>query len=58
MESGVLATVTETVACAVEYFSVSAGVKVTESVCVPAPSTSPAAGVYANVPGTDAVALS
>ena len=36
----------------------SLGVNVTESVCVPTPKTVPAAGVYANVPVTEAVAFS
>ena len=36
----------------------SVGVKVTERVSVPAAGMLPAAGVYTNVPGTDAVALS
>jgi hypothetical protein len=36
---------------------VSVGIKVTESVCVPAPKMVPAAGTYANVPGTEAVAF-
>jgi len=38
--------------------AVSVGVKDTERVSVPAAGTVPAAGVYTNVPGTDAVALS
>jgi hypothetical protein len=36
---------------------VSVGVKVTESVTVPADGTMPAAGVYTSVPGTDEVAF-
>jgi hypothetical protein len=46
-----------TEAVAAEYVVISVGVKVTESVCVPALSTVPAAGVYAKVPPTLAVAL-
>ena len=37
---------------------VSVGVNTTESVCVPGVSTSPSEGLYLNVPGSDAVALS
>ena len=40
------------------YREASVGVKVTESVCVPAGSEYPAEGVYVNLPGTEAVALS
>ena len=36
---------------------VSAGVKVTERVSVPAAGILPGAGVYTSVPGTDAVAF-
>src|SRR5882757_6742466 len=35
----------------------SVGVKITERVSVPTAGTAPAAGVYTNVPGTDAVAF-
>jgi hypothetical protein len=37
---------------------VSVGVNVTDSACVPAVRTAPAAGVYAKVPATGEVALS
>jgi hypothetical protein len=53
-----LLTVIVVVSVAVVLSVVSVGVKVTESVCVPAVSTVPAAGKYAKVPGTDAVASS
>jgi hypothetical protein len=46
-----------TEAVAADYVVISVGVKVTESVCVPALSTVPATGVYAKVPPTLAVAL-
>ena len=46
------------VTVAVEYRVRSAGVKVALSVCVPAGSTVPATGLYANVPFTFAVAFS
>ena len=36
----------------------SLGMKMTDSVCEPALSTSPAAGEYSNVPGIEAEALS
>jgi hypothetical protein len=54
-----LVTVIGTLANACVNDTVSAGVKVVVSVCPdPANSTVPAAGLYANVPGTDAVAFS
>jgi hypothetical protein len=46
-----------TEAVAAEYVFISVGVKVTESVCVPAGSTVPAAGVYVKVPAMFAVAF-
>lgn len=49
-------TVIVTLAVAPLYVLVSVGVNVTESVCVPAASTVPAGGLYANVPATLAVA--
>src|ERR671924_583629 len=51
-------TVRLTVAVAPVKFTASIGVKVTDSGCDPASSTVPAAGAYANVPGTLLVALS
>ena len=48
-----------TVAVAAVEFTVSVGVKVTDSVCAePAFNTVPAAGVYTNVPATLALAFS
>ena len=51
-------TVIDTDFVAVVYATPSVGVNVTDSVCVPAPSTVPAGGEYANDPGTLAVAFS
>src|SRR5919109_769211 len=51
-------TVRLTVAVAPVKFTASIGVKVTDSGCDPASSTVPAAGAYANVPGTLLVAFS
>lgn len=53
-----LLTTRVTLVVAVVKSVVSVGVNVTDKVCVPAPSTVPAAGVYTNVPGTFAVASS
>lgn len=51
-------TVSETVfAAGVLKFTVLVGVNCTDRVCVPAPSTVPAAGVYTNAPGVEAVAF-
>src|SRR5690349_14093599 len=50
-------TVIDTLLVAVVYATASVGVNVTDSVWVPAPSTVPAAGEYAKVPGTLAVAF-
>lgn len=47
-----------TLAVDAEYFCVFEGVKVTDSVSVPAAGTVPAAGEYVNDPGTFAVASS
>jgi hypothetical protein len=49
-------TVIVTLAVALLYLPVSVGVNATASVCVPASSTVPAGGLYANVPATFAVA--
>ena len=51
-----LFTTTVTLAVIGEYV-VSVGVKVTVNVLVPAASIAPTAGLYANDPGTDAVAF-
>ena len=48
----------ETEACAGVYFEGSVGENVAVSVCVPAGSTFPAAGLYANLPETGEVAFS
>ena len=55
-----VAFVTESVTLAVAIVKLvaSLGVKITDRVCEPVGSTVPEAGVYANVPGTLAVALS
>ncbi len=53
-----LFTVRDTVSEAELYALVSVGVKLTCSVCVPASSTVPAAGVYEKLPATEAVASS
>ena len=47
-----------TFAVAVVYVLVSVGVNVTDKVSVPVAGNVPAAGLYAKLPGTDAVALS
>lgn len=51
-------TVIVTLAVALLYVLVSFGVNDTDKVCVPASSTVPEGGLYANVPGTLAVAFS
>ena len=57
--SGAFATESVTDFVAVAQFTLSVGVNVACNVCaLPACSTVPAAGVYVNVPGTLAVALS
>ena len=53
-----LLTTSCTVACAAGYFVASVGVKIANSVCVPAPSTCPIPGAYTNIPGTEHLALS
>jgi len=55
---GTAMTVSEREDCTELYLPAALGVKVTESVCVPAASTSPAAGVYSKLPSTSAVAFS
>lgn len=56
--TGTLFTTSETLAEAVLYLELFDGVKVTESVLVPTVGTVPAAGEYANAPGTEAAASS